>query len=240
MAQTVETTPKTEILEKASKFFRDVIAPNHLSNLRKLKKLSSFSYNPFLIEYLAAFMGGKVTAENVAKILIYPRILGTSINTSFGNNLQKFCSVALPGYGSAVAGIDLEFVDQVGGRRKYCQIKAGPQTINKDDIETIDRHFKDIKNLAKTNSLDLRLTDLVVGVLYGTKAELLDHYKRLGEDYQLFVGQEFWYRLTGDKDFYDDLIDEFGKIAIETNGKKELDATIKQLATEIAREFEVE
>jgi hypothetical protein len=39
--------------------------------------------------------------------------------------------------GSVVHGIDIEFIDAIDGRKKYCQLKSGPSTINKDDVVTI-------------------------------------------------------------------------------------------------------
>ena len=76
------------LLQKSKEFFKSVIVPNHIKNLNKLIKLNRFDYNPFLIGYLSRFMSGKFDAENAAKVLLYPRILGTSINTSFGQNIQ--------------------------------------------------------------------------------------------------------------------------------------------------------
>lgn len=75
---------------------------------------------------------------------MYPRILGTSLNTSFGQNVQIFISQLqdVVGGASGIDGIDIEFVDAIDGRRKYCQCKTGPQTINKDDIATVLGHFK--------------------------------------------------------------------------------------------------
>lgn len=80
------------ILEKSKSFFRDTIATNHLKNTKKLKKLKEFNVNPFLVSYLANFLTGNNKPESIAKALIYPRVLGTSINTSFGTNLQYFSS----------------------------------------------------------------------------------------------------------------------------------------------------
>lgn len=122
--------------------------------------------------------------------------------------------------------------------KKYCQIKAGPQTINKDDIETINRHFKSFRNISKTNNVtDLRYDDLIVGVLYGSPEELSANYKKIQENFPVFIGQEFWYRLTGDKDFYLDLINTFGKVALETDAKDLLEDVIKDLAKDIKREL---
>src|SRR5690606_17298596 len=98
--------------------------------------------NPFLDKYKAQFLTGNDSPESVAKALIYPRVLGTSINTTFGSKMQKFCSEVLEGFASTTSGIDIEFIDLVDGHRKYCQVKAGPNTINKDDVDTINRHFQ--------------------------------------------------------------------------------------------------
>ena len=100
----------------------------------------------FLYKYLAKFLTGNDDAESIAKALIYPRILGSSITTSFGMQVQKQITTLFPGFGSTTSGIDIEFVDAIDGRKKYCQLKAGPNTINKDDIKTVVDHFKSIRN----------------------------------------------------------------------------------------------
>lgn len=224
---------KADILEKAKVWFRDTIAINHQANTAKLKNPIEFDINPFLAPYLGAFIDGEVTANSVAKGLIYPRVLGTSITTSFGSNMQKFVAVVLKStLGSTTTGIDIEFMDQIDGRRKYCQIKLGPNTINADDVITIHHHFDAVRNLAKTNHVPINLTDLVVGVLYGKEAQVSGHYKALRDDfhYPLYVGQEFWKHLTGDEDFYHDLIQVIGSVAVEVNGKQLLENTINALA----------
>lgn len=105
---------------------------------------------------------------------MYPRILGTSLNTSFGQNVQIFISQLqdVVGGASGIDGIDIDFVDAIDGRRKYCQCKAGPQTINKDDIATVLGHFKYLMNKSRLDRMGLQFDDLVVGVLYGEKEKL--------------------------------------------------------------------
>lgn len=224
---------KQEILEKAKEFFKDIIVESHIKNTKKLIKLKEFNVNPFLITYLANYLTGNNSAESIAKALIYPRVLGTSINTLFGNRLQTFCSKVLSGFASTTSGIDIEFIDAVDNRRKYCQIKAGPNTINKDDVETIKNHFKAVRTLARTNGLSIQFDDLVLGVLYGTEKELNGNYKKINEDYPVIVGQDFWYHITGDENFYSDLINAFGEVAIEADSTKLLNNTIISLANEI-------
>lgn len=229
---------KKNIIEKAKNFFRDEIAESHRQNTEKLKSIKEFNLNPFLDKYKANFLTGNSSPLSIAKALVYPRVLGTSINTTFGNKLQKFCSTVLDGYASTTSGIDIEFVDLVDGRRKYCQVKAGPNTINKDDVKTIDDHFLAIKNLARTNNLVVGFNDLIVGVFYGENNELSGHYKKIQTSYPVYIGKEFWHRLTGDENFYDALTNAIGDVASEYDGSKLINDVITQLAKEIERLME--
>lgn len=228
-----------EIVVKAQEFFKDVIVPSHLKNTLKLVKIKEFNLNPFLDKYKANFLEGNDDPQSIAKALVYPRVLGTSINTTFGNELQKFCITVLEGFASTTSGIDIEFIDKVDGIRKYCQIKAGPNTINKDDVVTIKDHFKSIKNLARTNSLRVTDTDLVVGVLYGESTELSNHYKKIDETHPVLVGQEFWYRLTGELTFYERITDAIGEVAKDIDASKVIEDVIEKLAIEIEEKLRI-
>ena len=72
---------KDIILKKAQKWFIDSVAENHIKNTIKLKDASKFGINPFLAVYLSNFLTGKAKPEGIAKALVYPRALGTSITT---------------------------------------------------------------------------------------------------------------------------------------------------------------
>lgn len=226
---------RDEIIERAKSFFRTNIVPKHVNNTVKLTRLSEFNPNPFLLTYLAQFAFGDASAKSKAKALIYPRVLGTSISTTFGTAMQKFCNEVLSAFASTTSGIDIEFIDALDGRRKYCQIKAGPNTINKDDVDTIASHFRGIRSLARTNNLRLATTDCIVGVLYGARGELNSFYLRLDEDYPVYAGREFWQRLTGDESFYSELIAAFVDIAREADYTELLTQTVDALAREIER-----
>ena len=54
-------------------------------------------------------------------------------------------------------------------------------------------------------------------------ATALDHYT-------ILVGQEFWHRLTGDTDFYFELIRSLAYVAKEFDGTALFDKTINELA----------
>lgn len=233
----MNTQHPDDIIEKAKDFFRNEIAKSHLANTLKLKELKHLSLNPFLDKYRANFLAGNDDPKNIARALVYPRVLGTSLNTTFGNKLQKFCSDVLDGFASTTSGIDIEFIDKLDGNRKYCQIKAGPNTINADDVPTIKNHFLGIKNLARTNNLSIGFNDLVVGVFYGSDDKLSGHYKKIKEEYPVIVGAEFWYRLTGEENFYKRLTDAIGEIASEFDGSKHIEEVIDSLAKQIEEEL---
>lgn len=223
---------KQKILDAAKRWFKKSISEKHMLNAEKLEKVKTFDINPFLTVYLANFLTGNSEPESIAKALVYPRVLGTSITTSFGTNIQKFTSNVLSSFGSTTSGIDIEFIDQLDGDKKYCQLKSGPNTINKDDVETIAGHFKDVINLGRTNGIKIPREDMIIGVIYGQESELNGHYKRIYSeyDYPVIVGQDFWYRLTGDQGFYHDLISAIGEVASDANFSTELNNIITKLS----------
>ena len=224
---------KEEILEKAKDWFRDTIAKNHITNTEKLVNSKEFNINPFLAVYLANFLTGNSSPDSLARVLLMPRVLGTSITTSFGQNIQSFTNILLDAFGGTTSGIDIEFIDQIDGYRKYCQLKLGPNTINKDDVETIAGHFKGVRNLARTNNLRVTSDDLIVGVIYGKPSNLSSHYKRITREYHhpVIIGKDFWHRLTGDEDFYADLLNAIGSVAIEADYSTEFERIVNELAS---------
>jgi len=236
-SKSMDTVSHAEIIIRAKTFFREEIVESHLKNVGKSHSLKDYNSNPFLIKYLANFLKGDDTPRSIAEALVYPRLLGTSINTTFGMKIQKMISQIFEGMGSTTAGMDIEFLDALDGRRKFCQIKSGPQTINHSDIDTILGHFKKARNLARQNYRDLRIDDFVVGILYGEDADLSSNYLGIKNEYPVVIGREFWHRLTGKEDFYYDLINAFGEVAKETDGRKELEAVVSKLATEIEQKF---
>jgi hypothetical protein len=225
---------RKQILENAKTFFRNEIVQSHIDGAcDRASRLSEYNVNPFLFKYLANFLTGNDDSESIARALVLPRILGSSITTSFGMKIQSLVSSLFQGLGSTTQGIDVEFIDEVDGRKKYCQLKAGPNTINHDDVTTIINHFNGVRNLARTNNLNIGINDMIVGVVYGEESELSSHYKRIGNNYPVYIGQDFWHRLTGKKDFYFELIDAIGEVALEVDASNIVENTIKKLAKEI-------
>ena len=221
------------VIEKAKTWFKETIIVNHIKNTEKLAKAKEFQINPLLAPYLSAFLTGSISEVGIAKALIYPRVLGTSITTSFGQNIQNFISeVLVTAFGTTDAGMDIVFTDHTDGRKKYAQLKLGPNTINKDDVESINGHFRDLIGRSKQNRVGINSSDLVIGVMYGTEDMLSGHYKSLRDEHHhdIYVGKDFWVRLTGDGGFFDALIQGIAEVLAEVNGSKLLQETIEKLA----------
>lgn len=229
---------RKQIIENAKTFFRNEIVESHIKGAcERASHLSEYNVNPFLFKYLANFLTGNDDPESIARALVLPRILGSSITTSFGMKIQSLISSLFEGLGSTTQGIDIEFIDSTDGQKKYCQLKAGPNTINHDDVTTIMNHFNGVRTLARTNNLNVGINDLIVGVVYGEPSELSSHYNRIGNTYPVIIGKDFWHRLTGKEDFYFELIDAIGEVALEVDASKVVEATIKTLAEEIKQKY---
>ncbi len=200
-----------QLIEKIVEYIRINIFEKHIiSSIKKNSKLKSYSINPIVVKYLSKVIEDNYSSEGVAKGLYYPRVLGTSINTMFGTQIQNMFVVLGLAQGSMIKGMDIEFFDKIDQRKKWCQLKSGPNTINSEDVNPLIKKFSDTINLARTNKAmeNVRNTDFVVGVLYGEEAELSMHYKKINKIHPVFIGAEFWTRLTGYPDFYAGLVEE--------------------------------
>lgn len=222
------------IINKAKNYFKDELVSAHINTAcKKASQLKNYNVNPFLFKYLANFLKGNDSPRSIAEALVLPRVLGSSITTSFGMRTQTLISNVFEGFGSTTPGIDIEFIDAIDGRKKYCQLKSGPNTINSGDVKTVIEHFKGIRNLARTNNLRVDISDLIVGILYGEYYELNSHYKKIADDFPVVIGKDFWHRLTGKENFYFDLIEAFGEVAFEVDGTTILEETIQNLTLDI-------
>ena len=234
----MDNKQRKQILENAKEFFRKEIVQSHIDGAcKRASSLSHYNVNPFLFKYLANFLTGNDDPESIARALVLPRVLGSSITTIFGMRIQSLISTLFQGLGSTTQGIDVEFIDALDGRKKYCQLKAGPNTINRDDVTTITNHFDGLRNLARTNNLNVGIHDMIVGVVYGEETELSSHYLKIRQNYPVHVGQDFWHRLTGKEDFYFELIDAIGEVALEVDASHIVETTIQTLAKEIAIKY---
>lgn len=122
----MDNKSEQELLDIIAKYFQEKIFDNHRINVIKThSKLKSYKINPILVKYLSKILEDDFTPLGIAKALYYPRVLGTSINTSFGTRIQNMFVELDLAQGSLIKGMDIEFEDKVDGRKKWCQLKSG-------------------------------------------------------------------------------------------------------------------
>lgn len=223
-----------QLLSIIKDYFSDKIFESHKKNaLLKHAKLSAYKINPILVKYLSKVLEDDFTPLGIAKALYYPRVLGTSINTTFGTRIQNMFVDLNLASGSLIKGMDIEFIDKVDGRKKWCQLKSGPNTINSEDVNPLLKKFSTVLNLARTNSISLNNNDLILAVLYGEKSQLSQHYRKIDEKHPVIIGKDFWHRLTGYPNFYSKLVAELDILIINIDTENFFEKGYTALATEI-------
>jgi len=225
-----------ELTRKIADYFEENIFKHHIdSSLKTHSKLKSYKINPIVVKYLSKMLEDQYSPEGIAKALFYPRVLGTSISTIFGTQIQKMFVVLELGIGSLIPGMDIEFLDKIDNRNKWCQLKAGPNTINSEDVQPLIKKFSNTINLARTNTAfsGINNTDFVVGVLYGETSELSMHYKKIDKIHPVLVGRDFWHRITGFPHFYDQLVVALHDCITNLDTKNCFNIGCEKLANEI-------
>lgn len=225
-----------ELIIKIVDYFETYIFKNHIeASLNKHSKIKSYNINPIVVKYLSKVLENNYSPEGIAKALFYPRVLGTSINTSFGTRIQNMFVELGIASGSMIKGMDIEFVDKKDNRKKWCQLKSGPNTINSEDVKPLIRKFTNTISLARTNNAfkGINNTDFIVGVLYGEANELSMHYKVIDKIHPVIIGKDFWYRITGYPNFYDELVIELHKSIDNIDSRDLINDGCEKLAEEI-------
>ena len=205
-----------------------------VEKIQSLKR-KDFKINPFTVQMLSQIGFGSSEPESMARALVYPRVFGTSLATSFGTRMQRFCIDAGFAKASGVEGMDIEFTDQVGGQYVYAQIKAGSETINKPDVVPMCEDFAKARRLLKTNGYKyLQEENFMLGVLYGKHKDISANYKNIEKaGWPVVVGNDFWLSLTGDEKFYKDLIVVAQDVAERYDASKHIEELIERIAKEL-------
>lgn len=232
-----------ELRSELKKYFKTEFADLILKKLQTGHKLSSFKVNPLILTALSSGVLGSPTSLNMAKALLYPRVFGTSTNTSFGDKMQTMCIKYLDAEASSTPGMDIEFEDKIDSKRIIMQLKAGPNTINSEDVEPILRHMNSAYRLLQQNRVKVMPT-FAIGITYGTINEISGHYKKIQNSpvggqmsIPIFIGQDFWARLTGDKNFYNEMISVFIELFEQEDYSSLLDKDLENLSKGIEEKY---
>ncbi|MBN1181411.1 MAG: restriction endonuclease [Bacteroidales bacterium] len=224
-----------QLIKAICGFFESEILTKHQDSLiRKHSKLSEYQINPILVKYLSQLIENEITPEGIAKALFYPRALGTSITGAFGSKFQKMLVELGLVYGSLISGMDIEYIDKIDNRRKYCQLKSGPNTINAGDVKPILAEFDLVANLARTNNFqNFNNNDLILGIIYGDQNQLSGHYLKINQKYPVIIGIEFWYHITGYQSFYTNLITAIDSLILSLPSSNVFQTAYQSLVSEI-------
>jgi hypothetical protein len=89
--------------------------------------------------------------------------------------------------------------------------------------------------LSRTNKAlnGISNNDFIVGVLYGEVDELSMHYKEIDKTHPVFVGREFWHRITGYSNFYNGLVKALHLLINNLDTKDLINKGCEDLAVEI-------
>jgi len=226
-------------------YFKEEFSEVIKGKLQEGHALDSFNVNPLVLIALSSGIFGEPTSMNMAKVLLYPRVFGTSVSTTFGDKMQKLCAAHLGAQASSTPGMDLEFDDKVDRHRVIMQLKAGPNTINSGDVGPMLEDMRSAYRLLRQNRVPQESMPLfAVGITYGTIGEISGHYRKIHEStvggqmsIPILIGQDFWHRLTGDLDFYAGMIGIFVELFEQEDYTGLLDADLAKLASEIEAKY---
>lgn len=226
---------ESQLIASICDYFEKEILTKHQDNLiKKHSKLSEYQINPILVKYLSQLIENGITPEGIAKAIFYPRALGTSITGAFGSKFQKMLVELGLVFGSLIPGMDIEYIDKLDNRRKYCQLKSGPNTINSGDVKPILAEFDSVANLARTNSFqNFNNNDLILGIIYGEQNQLSGHYLKINQRYPVIIGTEFWYHVTGYQTFYTNLISAIDSLILNLPSSNVFQTAYQSLLSEI-------
>lgn len=171
----------------------------HLKQILKRK-------NPYLFK-----AKNILTAQDLVKTFLDAH-LSSQEETVFGEFLEELsifiCSKVYGGKKSSAEGIDLEFEKD---HAKYIvAVKSGPNWGNSSQIKKMVDNFKKAKRILGSNTSKVNIV-AVNGCCYGK-----DNHPEKG-DYLKLCGQSFWEFVSGNPDFYIEIIEPLGHKAKEKN-----------------------
>jgi hypothetical protein len=199
--------------EEIADFVGEHINEFHQKRIEKLKTLKLNRVlkrkNPYLFK-----AKNVVTAEQLVKGILDAH-LSSQEEGIFGEFLEKLAifvnQKVYNGQKSSAEGIDLEFTE--GNTRYIVSIKSGPNWGNSSQIKRLENNFKKAKRILRTNSKQSHIA-AVNGCCYGRYGQGGAYDKG---HYIKICGQDFWYFISGDEDFYQDIIEPLGHKAKENN-----------------------
>ncbi len=191
-------------------YVEDNISVFHQKRLEGLSKLSLNRIlkkkNPYLFK-----AKNVLTAEQIVRGIVDAHI-SSSEEAIFGDWLEGLAifinGKAYGGRKSGIPNIDLEF--DKNNVRYIVNIKSGPNWGNSSQVKKLEDDFNKAKKTLRTSNSNL-VVSAVNGCCYG-KENMIDK-----GSYLKLCGQIFWEFISGEKDFYLEIIEPLGFNAREKN-----------------------
>ncbi|MDX6531803.1 MAG: hypothetical protein QOH41_4093 [Blastocatellia bacterium] len=220
------------------KYVHDHIDAFHESRLANIQGLTLKGVLKNKNPYLFKAKNLNRPADLIAAIL--DARLSSGEETSFGGFLEGLAVYVaqITGGGQKAAGtggIDLELTR--AGIRYLVAVKSGKNWGNDDQHKKLIEHFKSSIRVLRQNGQVGQILP-VEGICYG-KFGSGDKGKKDKGNYIVLIGQSFWHLISGDSNFYVDLIVPLTHEA-EEHAKKfqeEKDATYTKLTHEFTEQF---
>jgi hypothetical protein len=184
--------------------------------------------NPYL------FKAKNVNTAHEIVISIVDAYVSSSEEGIFGDWLEGLAihinNLAFNGRKSGIEGIDLEF--DKNNVRYIVSIKSGPNWGNSTQHKKLKDYFAKAKKILRTSSSNAQVQP-VLGICYG---RVKNHDQGI---YDRYVGQDFWYFISGDKNLYTKIINPIGHKAKENNQvyKMQYDKKINLFTNEFINEY---
>ena len=185
----------------------DEFHKNRIVSLSKLKLDNILRRkNPYL------FKAKNIQTSGDLVKTIVDAFLSSQEETIFGEFLEKLaiyvCNDSMGGLKSGIEGIDLE-IDR-NNIRYIISIKSGPNWGNSSQIKKMKDNFAKAKKILRTQNAEQNVI-AINGCCYGkdNKPDKGDYFK--------YCGQKFWSFITGDDNFYIEIIEPLGYKAKQRN-----------------------
>ena len=174
-----------------------VIAGLHEFYQRRLNKLTELDLKETLLKknpYLFKAKGMENAPEIVEHLL--QAYMSSSEETIFGDAFfEPLVKAASSGTAAEGAGIDV--IVETEEEYKVISVKSGPNWGNSSQVDKLQQNFERARRVFDNKKMRKHFK-AILAHCYGRKNGLPTD-KRM---YHIQSGQQFWFELTGDKDFY--------------------------------------
>ncbi len=187
------------------RIFEDFLQ-RRINTIQRLR-LRDFNINPFLFRLLSEQLGTK-DARSIVQFLLRER-LEQGIVTSSGDMFQKLALIFCKPTG--VEGADL--VKEKEGQTYYIQLKAGPNTVDKDACQIISEKLRSAQRRH-------RGAITVFGMAYGSEEQISSIVQKYLDADMKLIGKAFWEFISDDPDCLQEIYEIAGEVARNFRDKR--------------------